>query len=55
MKIARSAKIGESVVLGKGCVIEDNASVNRTIVGPNCFVGAGAKILESHLWEGIIQ
>ena len=51
-RISRSAKIGESVVLGKDCVIEENASVNRAVIGPKCIVGAGANVTESHLWEG---
>ncbi len=51
-RVARSAKVGESVILGKDCIIHDGAAVNRAIIGSNCDIGPGAIVLESHLWDG---
>ena len=54
VKIARSARIGNGVVLGSGTVVEENAFVVHSVLGPNCIIGAGAVVEESHLWEGKI-
>jgi len=54
VKIDRTAIIGEGVVLGKDSVVESNVSLRRTIVGRKCRIGAGASIVESHLWTGAI-
>jgi NDP-sugar pyrophosphorylase family protein len=51
-KISRAASIGDRCVLGKGCVIEGTAVLQRTIVGRDCVVGSGARVTESHLWAG---
>ena len=52
VRIARSAKIEHGVVLGRGCVVEENAIVLRSVIGRDCMIGAGAVIEDSHLWEG---
>jgi len=53
-KISRSAIIGDSVVLGRGCEIQDGSVVNRTIIGAGCIVSKNCNIQNSHLWEGVI-
>ena len=53
-KVARSAYIGEGVVLGRGCRIEDNAKLERVVVGRGCVVGERAVVVESHLWAGAV-
>ena len=45
--------MGEGVVLGRGCRIEDNAVLDRTIDGRGCVVGERAVVVESHLWTGV--
>jgi translation initiation factor eIF-2B subunit epsilon len=50
--VARSAFIGDGVVLGKGAIIEEDAVVKSSIVGRNCIIRKGAVVEESHLWEG---
>lgn len=53
VKVSRSARIGQDVVLGRGSVVEEHAVVSRCIIGRNCVVGRGAVLKESHLWEGV--
>ena len=51
-KVSRTARIGDGCVLGRGCVIEGLARLERTIVGRECVIGSGAVVIESHLWAG---
>jgi translation initiation factor eIF-2B subunit epsilon len=53
VRIARSARIGNGVVLGSGTVVEENAYVVHSVLGHNCVIGAGARVEESHLWAGV--
>ena len=52
VRIARSARIGNGVVLGSGTIVEENAFVTHSVLGKNCVIGAGAVVEESYLWEG---
>lgn len=52
VRIARSARIGNGVVLGRGTVVHENAFVSRSVLGHNCVIGPGAVVEDSHLWEG---
>mmetsp|Transcript_1218 Transcript_1218/g.1986 ORF Transcript_1218/g.1986 Transcript_1218/m.1986 type:complete len:748 (-) Transcript_1218:122-2365(-) len=53
VKVARSARIGEGVVLGRGSVIEEGAFISHCTIGRSCRVGKGAVLRQSHLWEGV--
>lgn len=53
VRIARSARIGNGVVLGSGTVVEENAFVAHSVLGHNCVIGPGAIVQESHLWSGM--
>ena len=55
VKVSRTAHVGESVVLGRGSVIEANAQVLRSVLGRGCWVGAGATVQDSHLWTGAVM
>lgn len=50
--IARSAVVGEGTVLGRGAVVEDDVTLYRTIVGRDCVVGRGSRLIECHVWKG---
>lgn len=50
--VARSAFIGEGVVLGAGTTVGENAFLSMTVVGRVCNIGEGAKVVDSHIWEG---
>jgi translation initiation factor eIF-2B subunit epsilon len=52
VRVARSAVIGEGVVLGRGCIVEDDVVLEKCIVGRDCFIGRGAVVTESHIWQG---
>ena len=52
--VARSAHIGEGVVLGRGCRIDDHAVLERSVVGRGCVVGERAVVAEAHLWAGAV-
>ena len=52
VKVARSAVIEEGVVLSRGAVVGEGALLRRTIVGRDCIIEAGARVVEAHLWEG---
>lgn len=50
--VARSAQIGECVVIGRGCKINENVFINNTIIGQNCYIGENVHIVDSHLMDG---
>lgn len=54
VRIARSARIGNGVVLGSGTIVEENAFVSHSVLGCGCVIGAGAIVEESHLWAGLM-
>eukprot|EP01038_Epipyxis_sp_PR26KG_P007435 gene7435-10131_t len=54
VKVARSAKIEECVVLGRNAIVGENVTLTRTIVGRDCSIGNGSVISESHIWQGAI-
>ena len=53
-KVARSAHVGEGVVLGRGCRIDDHAVLERAVIGRGCVVGERAVVAEAHLWAGAV-
>lgn len=52
VRVARTAHIGEGVVIGQDTIIEEHARVERSVIGRGCIIRAGAVITESHLWKG---
>jgi len=52
VKVSRTAEMGEGVVLGSGTVVQDGVKLLRSIIGRDCVLGAGATIVESHIWKG---
>lgn len=51
-KISRSAKIEDGVVIGEGVTIEDGVLISNSVIGRNCTIRSGARISNSHIWEG---
>jgi UDP-3-O-[3-hydroxymyristoyl] glucosamine N-acyltransferase len=37
--IARSSRIGANVLLGSGCVIGENVTIENAVLGSNCHIG----------------
>ena len=54
VKIARSARVGIGVVIGRNTVIEDNVQIEKTVIGRDCVIKSGATIKDSHLWSNTI-
>ncbi|KAJ1424856.1 nucleotide-diphospho-sugar transferase [Ochromonadaceae sp. CCMP2298] len=54
VRVARSATVGEAVVLSTGTVVGDNVLLRRTIVGRDCTIGADCCIHDCHIWKGVI-
>jgi translation initiation factor eIF-2B subunit epsilon len=54
VRIARSAKIGPGVVLGRGSVVEENAELVGSVIGRDCIVGANVIIRDSHVWSKVV-
>ncbi len=52
-KVARSARIKEEVVLGRGTTIDDDAEVSCSIIGRDVKIGKGVIVQDSHVWRGI--
>jgi NDP-sugar pyrophosphorylase family protein len=53
--VARSVNIGDCVVIGKGSTIDENSIIQKTIIGPGCFIQDNVEIVDSHIWEGETQ
>lgn len=51
VKIAPTAKLKESIVIGNDCVIEDGAELSNVVIGDNCVIGKGAKIVTTIMWN----
>jgi len=52
-KVDPSAKMRQSVVLGKRCMISGGAQISNSILGDGCVVEEGAIIADSVLWENV--
>ena len=50
--VARSVHIGDCVVIGKGSRIDENSTIQKTIIGPGCVIQNNVDIIDSHIWEG---
>ncbi|RKP23509.1 nucleotide-diphospho-sugar transferase, partial [Syncephalis pseudoplumigaleata] len=51
--IARSSRIGDNVLLGSGCVIGENVTIENAVLGPDCRIGNNTRISGAYLWEGV--
>lgn len=54
VKVARSARIGKCVVLGRGTVLEEGVQVSNCVIGPNCTIKKGANLSHCHVWAGVV-
>mmetsp|Transcript_23428 Transcript_23428/g.39739 ORF Transcript_23428/g.39739 Transcript_23428/m.39739 type:complete len:780 (+) Transcript_23428:64-2403(+) len=54
VKVARSARVGKCVVLGRGTVLEEGVQVSNCVIGPNCTIKKGAQLSHCHLWENVV-
>jgi mannose-1-phosphate guanylyltransferase/phosphomannomutase len=52
-RIDASAKLKDSVILGKGVQIGPNAQLSNCIIGDNSVIGDGCKLVGSVLWDGV--
>jgi mannose-1-phosphate guanylyltransferase/phosphomannomutase len=52
-RIDASAKLKDSVILGKNVQIGPNAQLSNCIIGDNSVIGDGCKLVGSVLWEGV--
>lgn len=52
-KIARSARIGHGVVFGKGTIVEDDVEIHRTVIGRNCIIRKGSRVIDSHIFNDV--
>ena len=50
--VSRSCRLENGCVLGCGTVVGDNVHIERSVIGKNCKIEAGAKIINSYLWDG---
>lgn len=51
-RVSRYAVIGDGVVIGEGTSIDSDVHITGTIIGRNCSIKPGARISNSHIWEG---
>ncbi len=51
--VAPNAEVRGTVVLGKGCVIEEGARLEDVVLGAEVRVGAKAELRRSVLWEAV--
>lgn len=50
VRISRSAKLANSVVIGKDCSLGEHVALSKSILGNVCSVGSKSVISNSHLW-----
>lgn len=51
VRIHKSAKLKDSVVIGNNVTIEDNVEIANSVIGDDCYICSGAKIIRSILWN----
>ncbi len=51
--IDSGARLLPYTVLGQGSLVEGNASIKRSVIGPDCLIGPGAEIRGAILGEGV--
>jgi mannose-1-phosphate guanylyltransferase/phosphomannomutase len=53
VKVSPSAKMIGLVMLGDGTVIGDDVIIENSVIGKNCDISRGSKIVESILWDNV--
>lgn len=51
VRIHPGAKLKDSVVIGNNVTIEDNVEIANSVIGDDCYIDSGAKIIRSILWN----
>lgn len=51
VKISRSARIEEEVVIGRGSIIGSDSSITKSIIGKENKIGSGVVMNNSHIWN----
>lgn len=51
--ISPSAVIGQSVVIGRSCQIEDGCVINNSVIGCDCIIKKGSIIENTILWDNV--
>lgn len=54
MSVARSAKIGEDCVIGRGSKVGADSSVTNSVIGRNCRIGKGCNLAGCYLWDNVV-
>eukprot|EP00981_Chlorochromonas_danica_P012587 scaffold5178_cov229-Ochromonas_danica.AAC.3 len=52
VKVSRTAKLVESVVIGAGSTVAEDVVLSRCTIGRGVSIGPGAVIKEAHVWKG---
>lgn len=53
VRVARSASIGESCMIGANTEVDEGAAIVTSILGDDCYVGRSAKVSGSYLWGDV--
>lgn len=51
VRIHPGAKLKDSVVIGNNVTIEENVEIANSVIGDDCYIDSGAKIIRSILWN----
>ncbi len=51
VKIHPDAKLKDSVVIGNNVTIEADVEISNSVIGNDCYIDSGAKIVRSILWD----
>ncbi|HPD19072.1 MAG TPA: sugar phosphate nucleotidyltransferase, partial [Candidatus Goldiibacteriota bacterium] len=51
VRIHPDAKLKNSVVIGNNVTIEDDVEIANSVIGDDCYIDSGAKIVRSVLWN----
>lgn len=52
-RVSPSAKLRGLVMLGDGTVVGDDAVIENSVIGKNCDISRGSKIIETILWDNV--
>ncbi|KFM29331.1 putative translation initiation factor eIF-2B subunit gamma [Auxenochlorella protothecoides] len=53
VQMGSKAAVGAGCMIGEDVVLGDKSTVKRSVIGPNCRIGAGAKIINSVLMADV--